>query len=183
MARLVEHGCKPGEVEGVVRLASIFQDNAFNVEDPGGIGQSYHGLFPAVSHINHSCVPNSHTCYDFNKKRMTIYSIRDIENGDEICITYFDMLLPREQRRAKTRNWGFECDCPACNNNLKTSLADYDDEKLRSRIKTLEVRHTRLIRQGEASTIAEVDQSVSSTYEMVDLVNAAPYLAPQLPLT
>jgi hypothetical protein len=111
--------------DGVVhmmRVASIMQTNAFNVDTGDGQGARHRALFPLLARANHSCMPNAHVCYypsghdpEGDKKgRMFVHALRTLDAGEEILISYFDILLPRDERQSRMSKWGFQCHCPVC---------------------------------------------------------------------
>ncbi|OLP83789.1 hypothetical protein AK812_SmicGene35402 [Symbiodinium microadriaticum] len=115
--------------------------NAFGL---GPEGRDGHGLAPAASYINHSCVPN---CVEqIGEGCVRFFALRDIEPGEEITFAYLDLSLPLEDRKrlVKTRpgllsdflsvpccSWDFSCDCARC--RLGTRCAEvlaFDEEHL-----------------------------------------------------
>jgi len=70
-------------------------------------------LYPAIAMTNHSCCPNATTIAvgDTNFIRAN----KAIPEGEEVCISYFDVLKPYEQRQEMTsKGFHFECGCPRC---------------------------------------------------------------------
>jgi hypothetical protein len=45
---------------------------------------------------------------------MFVHALRDLDAGEEILISYFDILLPRDERQKRMSKWGFHCHCPVC---------------------------------------------------------------------
>lgn len=99
-------------------LSSRDSHNSFGIrslEDDGSEFFGY-GCWPAASYFNHSCGPN------IEKKRTgrvwEFRAARDIEVGEELCITYLsgeERKLSRGKRMLTLRrNWGFECGCERC---------------------------------------------------------------------
>lgn len=107
-------------------LGLIFRNNAY---DTG----SEIGLFPKIARINHSCRPNAAYYWNEKLKRRFVYATRDIEEGEEIFVSFISLLLTREQRQKKLARYGFTCTCPACSqkeNDLQHSdQARLDIEK------------------------------------------------------
>lgn len=91
-----------------VRMVAIFNTNAVDVD---------HGrtVFPTFSRCNHSCTPNVANCFNTVTEKHMLHAVRDIEAGEEICVSYIDKLWrsPRE-REESLGMWGFECECAAC---------------------------------------------------------------------
>jgi SET domain-containing protein len=44
----------------------------------------------------------------------TFHSIRDIEAGEELTISYISGFCVHDERQAQLKKWGFQCSCPAC---------------------------------------------------------------------
>jgi hypothetical protein len=71
------------------------------------------GLWWLPSFINHSCMPN--TSQILVGRALFIFASRDLQAGEEITRSYFDIFQPLQQRRdLSTKGWGFVCHCPRC---------------------------------------------------------------------
>lgn len=121
-ASLRKRGYSKDDSEAMARVSSRFIGNSFKSTSESD-KKWHHCLFANVARINHSCTPNAHGHYRSNATTEYIYALRDIEAGEEIEITYFDMTLPLADRQARTRAWSFTCRCPACSGKLD---ADYE---------------------------------------------------------
>ena len=97
----------PSETEQS-HLLTIFRSNAYNT------GDDRIGLFPKTARINHSCRPNSGNWWSGNMQRRVIYAMRDIEEGEEITVSYIPLLKSTKERQTRLAQYGFECDCVAC---------------------------------------------------------------------
>ncbi|KAI6014668.1 hypothetical protein EDC04DRAFT_2578659 [Pisolithus marmoratus] len=77
-----------------------------------------HGIFPLASRLfNHSCLPNAFPKYTFDRGRqvrMSVVAMRDIEAGEEICISYVDPALLDTRQQIFQFTYGFTCICPSC---------------------------------------------------------------------
>jgi hypothetical protein len=95
-------------------LISIFQINCMELESGAGI-------FPHAARFNHNCNPNA--CFTWNSAigKETIHAMNDIKAGDEITISYCDMIHDKSLRAWELKHYGFVCDCRAC-------AEDEDDE-------------------------------------------------------
>ncbi len=71
-------------------------------------------LFETISCFNHSCVPNVAVEFAEPYYHATVVALRDIEESEELCITYIDENLPFEQRQHELKEYLFTCDCPKC---------------------------------------------------------------------
>ncbi|KAF4626593.1 hypothetical protein G7Y89_g11560 [Cudoniella acicularis] len=47
------------------------------------------GIFITANRINHACIPDIHHCWNSLTEKLTVHAIRDIEEGEEITISYF----------------------------------------------------------------------------------------------
>lgn len=59
------------------------------------------GVFPNVSRLNHACSRAFNAVYSWREKerKLVVYAIRPIKQGQEILTTYFDTRRPRHERR------------------------------------------------------------------------------------
>jgi SET domain-containing protein len=71
-------------------------------------------VFPTISLINHSCLPNSH--YDWNEslEMQTIHVTRDVSAGEEITICYTDSGNATTRQAYLKEHFGFDCSCQVC---------------------------------------------------------------------
>ena len=66
-------------------LMEKFEMNAFKAVVPGGEAVSLR-----ISRVNHDCNPNATVCYCTNSRVHTLYAVRQIPSGQEICISYIE---------------------------------------------------------------------------------------------
>ena len=74
-------------------------------------------VFPNISRINHSCLPNADHAIDWTTLRMSIYATIDIPIDTEISIEYTAGLIQKsrvQRRDILNKSFGFTCGCPAC---------------------------------------------------------------------
>ena len=78
------------------------------------------GLFFWLHLANHSCCPNAffHTHTQGGRAKATLYALRPLASGEEVCISYVDgqtLLSPVQVRRRIIQNqFGFLCVCSRC---------------------------------------------------------------------
>lgn len=135
--KLLERGHTMDDVPRRIQVGHIMQNNAFNVDLGGSHGAGHRALFQNVARINHSCAPNAHVSFYPKEGRMAVHTLRPILSGEEVLISYFSILLPRVQRQSRTRKWGFDCSCSACDTSqsahgfaegTRKAFADFKDE-------------------------------------------------------
>ena len=92
-----------------VKQSNIFEVNEFDLRKLGT------GLFMKMSRINHSCRPNSHYAWDPHRRLLTLYAQEDVEQDQEITVTYMDLRADWQARQAHLKNYFlFECKCELC---------------------------------------------------------------------
>ncbi|KAI9792043.1 MAG: hypothetical protein M1816_003025 [Peltula sp. TS41687] len=93
------------------RSTGIVRTNAL----PLGSRASEVGLFFEASRINHVCSANAQNTWNATLDQITIHAVKDIEEGEEITITYFDGSKPYSPRELNFGYYfGFECGCEIC---------------------------------------------------------------------
>ncbi|KLO90172.1 uncharacterized protein LW94_13391 [Fusarium fujikuroi] len=116
------HNSFPGEdpFSGIIRTNAL----------PCGPGSIVGAVYPTLSLINHSCLPNSHNNWDSKANHGTIHAIGPIKAGEEITISY-DEGGPSNVRKHKLKmSFGFDCACSLC--SLPPSeLQASDDRRVR----------------------------------------------------
>ena len=89
----------------------VFMTNAL----PKGTGTRFGALFLTCSRFNHSCTPNAYHSYLKDHNVLRVYAVRDIDEGDEICTSYIDMVATRDVRAGVLMGrFGFACACATC---------------------------------------------------------------------
>lgn len=108
---LAKHTGKP--YQDLLLVGYKFATNAMGIMDSFGEGIGT-GIFPTASLANHSCRPNSIVSFKKNGT-LSLISIKDIKEGEEICISYCDVVQPCDSRRQDLKKrYGFMCDCELC---------------------------------------------------------------------
>ncbi|KAL2057422.1 hypothetical protein ABVK25_002475 [Lepraria finkii] len=72
------------------------------------------GICLQGSRINHSCLPNAYSSWNDKKDRFMIHAIADIQEGDEVTISYCDALATKDMRSKWLEVYQFSCECAAC---------------------------------------------------------------------
>ena len=119
-----------------------------------------HGLFIKSSRMNHSCLPCVEMSMDGGKET-EVRSVREIEEGEEITVSYLktDLLLPKKERSERLDYWGFVCSCKLC---LLTEDASRKNDAERKR-----VRETLSLLQNFFQRLSEDSSWDPSTVQMV----------------
>jgi hypothetical protein len=96
-----------------VTVLSIFRNNAF---DLGSSSKFEQAVFPSISRINHSCIPNAQGNFHEALGTFNVHATRDIKPDEELTLNYLhEHGAARESRQLRLLNgYGFVCECPAC---------------------------------------------------------------------
>ncbi|MQL97940.1 hypothetical protein Taro_030639, partial [Colocasia esculenta] len=71
------------------------------------------GLYPIISIINHSCLPNS--VLVFEGRRAVVRAVESIIEGTEISVSYIDTASATKKRQKDLKDqYLFTCACPRC---------------------------------------------------------------------
>ena len=82
--------------------------------------RKYSTIDPLSSMFNHSCLPSAAPQFIGGSTETVVKATRNINEGEEICISYVDPSLPEEVRRGKIlRQIGKACDCLRCRNERR----------------------------------------------------------------
>jgi hypothetical protein len=82
-------------------------------------------VFPHAARFNHCCNPNACFSWNASTNKETIHIMNDVAAGEEIMLSYCDMMHDKPSRSYELKHYGFVCDCPACagDENDETSFA------------------------------------------------------------
>ncbi|KAI0117352.1 hypothetical protein F4814DRAFT_415994 [Daldinia grandis] len=105
-----------GNLAEAMEIVCKLKVNSFNRLD-ADIGQSGVYVNPALAMINHSCIPNAFV-QPIGRKAI-LHASREIQEGQEIEISYIDSALHRSHRQqALQTQYYFQCLCPRCADDL-----------------------------------------------------------------
>ncbi|KAI0073770.1 SET domain-containing protein [Panus rudis PR-1116 ss-1] len=120
----------------VLPARGIFDTNSilYHVGDRtegGDVVREVAGIFLLASFFNSSCSPNVSRYWDQTQGMMHFRTLRDIEEGEELCINYCEILATREERKNEImRDKGFECRCSACEVEEEDKVRESDDRRV-----------------------------------------------------
>ncbi|PWV08307.1 hypothetical protein C3747_91g55 [Trypanosoma cruzi] len=74
------------------------------------------GVYTVGCLFNHSCEPNLQVVYsESGDETLSVVALRDIEPGEELCISYIDESLSYPERQQELyEHYLFFCQCPKC---------------------------------------------------------------------
>ncbi|KAF1960971.1 SET domain-containing protein 5 [Byssothecium circinans] len=73
------------------------------------------GIFLEASRINHACMSNAQNTWNEALGKLMIHACKDIEEGEEITISYLSKMETHAKRQQELRDtFGFECRCAMC---------------------------------------------------------------------
>jgi hypothetical protein len=183
--KLLQRGFSPDELSEMITVASIMQTNAFNVDLADGLGSTHRALFLRIARINHACAPNAHVCYyppdsESEKGRMVIHSLRALEQGEEVLISYFNILMPREDRMIRTQKWGFTCACEVCD---EQAPGQEKAEELRKEFSDFKLEQGKIVQRPSTSgkDLNRLSRCIARGRALLDVSAQHPNLTPALP--
>ncbi|KAI0754251.1 SET domain-containing protein [Daedaleopsis nitida] len=106
-------------IPGIPPPLGIFKTNALPCGDHmhggGGPVADKAALCLVGSRFNSSCEPNVNNYWNADRRQILFQAVRDVEEGEELCICYTNTLASRAQRRERLEQvFGFVCNCVAC---------------------------------------------------------------------
>lgn len=90
----------------------------------------------------------------------TTVAARDIAPGEELTISYIELMLSREERRSRLRKWGFECSCSHCN------VSDKEAAESDARLQKIAELESALENFNETVVTADTGAQAAALYEM-----------------
>jgi SET domain len=91
-------------------------------------GIQYALVSPEVARLNHECRPNAIHSFDQNTMTQYTHVIRAVLPGEQLTLTYVDILQSTATRQSHLSHWGFKCDCSACRQH--PALTDESDSRV-----------------------------------------------------
>ncbi|XP_035473825.2 N-lysine methyltransferase SMYD2-B [Scophthalmus maximus] len=96
----------------LLTLFSQVACNGFTIEDDE-LSHLGTAVYPDVALINHSCLPS--VIVTFKGTSAEIRAVKNMKPGDEVLISYIDLLYPTDDRNNRLReSYYFTCDCQEC---------------------------------------------------------------------
>jgi hypothetical protein len=79
-------------IDDLITLACQINSNSHGIHDPNDFTNSTIGIgmFPLVSLMNHSCIPNA-LFMGGSYGKFTVKLLKDVDKGSEICVSYVDL--------------------------------------------------------------------------------------------
>ncbi|KAE9609001.1 hypothetical protein Lal_00020505 [Lupinus albus] len=107
-------------IKEIAEIFSKFACNAHTISDselrPLGTG-----LYPVISIINHSCLPNS--VLVFEGRSASVRAVQHVPKGTEVFISYIETAgSTMTRQKALNEQYLFTCTCPRC-----SKVGQYDD--------------------------------------------------------
>ncbi|KAM3603022.1 uncharacterized protein V6R79_015295 [Siganus canaliculatus] len=104
----------------LLTLISQVACNGFTIEDDE-LSHMGTAVYPDVALINHSCLPSVIVTY--NGTSADVRAVQDMKAGDEVLISYIDLLYPTDDRNNRLReSYYFTCQCQECHSRSKDKV-------------------------------------------------------------
>ncbi|KAF7052231.1 hypothetical protein CFC21_060353 [Triticum aestivum] len=99
------------DLKEIAHTFSKFACNAHTICDPE-LRPLGTGLFPAISIINHSCVPNAVLL--FEGRTAYVRALQPLSSNTEVSISYIETAATTLKRHNDLKQYFFTCTCPRC---------------------------------------------------------------------
>ncbi|KAI9918730.1 hypothetical protein PsorP6_012028 [Peronosclerospora sorghi] len=81
------------------------------------------GLYPDSALFNHDCEPNC--AVSFKGREMLIHAIKDVNVGQELTVSYIELLQSTTRRQKELReSYFFDCECTRCKGGANEMFAE-----------------------------------------------------------
>ncbi|OCH84880.1 SET domain-containing protein [Obba rivulosa] len=124
--------------DGSPALIGILRTNGFSVSGElrkvfPSLPKDELSLFTAIgevlSRVNHSCRPNANILMDMPSFSLQLVALRPIAAGEEITVSYTNVMGTHAERQRKLAPYGFTCTCHTC---VNPALSDDRRRQLKS---------------------------------------------------
>ncbi|KAJ6589957.1 hypothetical protein DFH09DRAFT_1027153 [Mycena vulgaris] len=113
-----------GPLGGIIRTNGLgvenLQTGRFSAEEQRTRKGVYNAVCKEISRVNHSCSPNTVAYFDIPTFSYRLTAVRDIVEGEELTLSYVDLMLFTKSRQLKLEPYGFQCTCMACREPLES---------------------------------------------------------------
>lgn len=99
------------DLKEIAQTFSKFACNAHTICDPE-LRPLGTGLYPVISIINHSCVPNAVLIFD--GRTAYVRALQPINKDEEVSISYIETATVTKKRNNDLKQYFFTCTCPRC---------------------------------------------------------------------
>ena len=120
------------QVLGLFGSNSIKLPTSTDMNDGSAINKPRAAVFPTLSRINHSCVPNVVWSWNDTKQQEELRAMVDIEPDTEMTASYIDIMLPSMERQDElSYKYCFICHCSLCSLPSKElHVSDYQRKEV-----------------------------------------------------
>ncbi|KAL1649267.1 hypothetical protein SLS58_001842 [Diplodia intermedia] len=154
-------------VEERAHLMAAWTTNCFGINKDESAAGWAGVIAPRAARFNHSCVPNAMFAWNDAVSAITVQTIKDVEEGEEVTVAYSDTTRAgRKRRESLKRLYGFNCDCSACSGD-EVMLDD-----LRWRIKKLKEELVGRNGKIDGERAVEMVEEGVKLHEQADLIGS-----------
>ncbi|GMF15746.1 unnamed protein product [Phytophthora lilii] len=114
----------------VMKLFGRVNCNAFSLANDVTNEAVGIGLFPDGALFNHDCDPNC--VVSFKGREMRVHVVKDVEVGEELTVSYVELLQSTTSRRKELKeSYFFDCTCERCEAAMQDGTEDWYLDGLR----------------------------------------------------
>ncbi|MBW0467657.1 hypothetical protein O181_007372 [Austropuccinia psidii MF-1] len=109
-------------------ISNMIDMNAFEIKLGDKQDVPFFAVLAHASRLNHECRPNTAFYTDLETLEVHMTTLREINAGEELTISYHDMTMTRSDRQKDMLHYGFVCSCAHC--RMSEELADESDRRI-----------------------------------------------------
>ncbi|CAH0493555.1 unnamed protein product [Peronospora farinosa] len=107
----------------ILKLFGLVNCNAFSLANDVTNEALGIGIYPDGALFNHDCDPNC--IVSFKGREMLVHVVKDVGVGQELTVSYIELLQSTKARRSELReSYFFDCECLRCQAGRKEEVED-----------------------------------------------------------
>ncbi|KAK5655062.1 hypothetical protein OQA88_5961 [Cercophora sp. LCS_1] len=127
-------------------LNDVQNTNAFGVS----LGEKLlSAVAPDIARMNHACRPNVFTRFQAETLTFEAVAYADIQEGEELTLSYLPLNLLSEGRKLEIQKWHFNCTCSLCSSEQANKDSDRNKKRVQEILDFLQKEENRTPENGE----------------------------------